>query len=133
MRMITTVLVLILLNACVYRQDILQGNIIKASDVNKVEIGMSKDQVRFVLGTPMIQHPFDDSRWDYLLYVDSQEPRRNRYNRVSMWFDGEFLVRIEKIGYEQAGDETETAPRASFQDEAEPADTPADEDTDNSR
>ena len=48
---------------CVYRANISQGNLIKQEDLDQVEIGMTRNQVRFLLGTPMIDDPFHVDRW----------------------------------------------------------------------
>lgn len=90
----------LLLAACVYRQDIPQGNFYKAEDVARLQAGMTREQVVFVMGTPMIRDPFHPDRWDYVLYVDSQEEMRNRHQRVTVYFDGDVVSRIEKTGIE---------------------------------
>lgn len=54
---------------CVYRANTSQGNLIKQEDLDQVEVGMTKNQVRFLLGTPMIDDPFHIDRWDYVYYL----------------------------------------------------------------
>ena len=56
-------------SGCVYRANISQGNLVKEEDLAQVELGMTKSQVRFLLGTPMIDDPFDKDRWDYVYYL----------------------------------------------------------------
>jgi outer membrane protein assembly factor BamE len=46
--------------------DIQQGNLIDQDMVEKLEFGMTKSQVRFVLGNPLIADTFDQTRWDYI-------------------------------------------------------------------
>lgn len=48
-----------------FRVDIQQGNFVTEEDTSKLKIGMNKDQVRFILGTPLLQDPFHADRWDY--------------------------------------------------------------------
>ena len=48
------------LAACVYRMDIQQGNLLDAEQVDQLEVGMTRSQVRFLLGTPMVPVAFDD-------------------------------------------------------------------------
>lgn len=91
-------LVALVLAACVYRQDIPQGNFFKAEDVAKLAEGMTREQVQFVMGTPMIADPFHPNRWDYVMYVDSQVDERDRYQRVTVFFDGDRVERIETEG-----------------------------------
>ena len=56
-------------SACVYRANISQGNLIKQDDLDQVEVGMTRNQVRFLLGTPMVDDPFHTDRWDYVYYL----------------------------------------------------------------
>lgn len=56
------------LSACniVYKQDIQQGNVLDEDDVSELNIGMTKRQVMVLLGSPSVQSPFHDDRWDYM-------------------------------------------------------------------
>lgn len=54
---------------CVYRASISQGNLIKQEDLDQAEVGMTRSQIRFLLGTPMIDDPFHKDRWDYVYYL----------------------------------------------------------------
>lgn len=56
-------------SACVYRANISQGNLVKQEDLDQVEVGMTRNQIRFLLGTPMIDDPFHQNRWDYVYYL----------------------------------------------------------------
>lgn len=56
-------------SACVYRANISQGNLIKQEDMDQVEVGMTRNQVRFLLGTPLVDDPFHLARWDYAYYI----------------------------------------------------------------
>ncbi len=73
MRKTTITLLLILtlgaLSGCVFRANIPQGNIVEQEDVDQLEVGMTRNQVRFLLGTPMVNDPFQRDRWDYVYYV----------------------------------------------------------------
>lgn len=53
---------------CVYVAPISQGNVLDQEDIDQVEAGMTRSQVRFLLGTPMIDDPFHADRWDYVYY-----------------------------------------------------------------
>jgi outer membrane protein assembly factor BamE len=50
----------------VYRPDIQQGNLLQTTDIDQVKTGMTRSQVRYILGTPMVSDPFDQQRWDYV-------------------------------------------------------------------
>ena len=66
----TAVLLLCLAQGgCVYRMPIQQGNFLEPRVVDKLEIGMTRAQVRYLLGTPMVPDTFDADRWDYLYYL----------------------------------------------------------------
>lgn len=54
---------------CVYQANLSQGNVIKQDDLDQVEVGMTRGQVRFLLGTPLIDDPFHEERWDYIYYL----------------------------------------------------------------
>lgn len=54
---------------CVYKANLSQGNVIKQEDLDQVEVGMTRGQVRFLLGTPMIDDPFHEQRWDYVYFL----------------------------------------------------------------
>jgi outer membrane protein assembly factor BamE len=56
------------LSACglIYKQDIQQGNVLDEDKVSELNIGMTKRQVLVLLGSPSVQSPFHDDRWDYM-------------------------------------------------------------------
>ena len=56
-------------SGCVYRANIAQGNLIEQEDLDQVEVGMTRNQIRFLLGTPLIDDPFHAARWDYVYYI----------------------------------------------------------------
>ena len=79
--------------AFVYKQDIQQGNIIDQQTINKLKLGMSKRQVRFVLGTPLLIDLFHRERWDYLFSMKrSRQPVERVF--VSAHFEGDRLAKI---------------------------------------
>jgi len=84
-----------LLAACVYRVDTQQGNLLEAEQIDQVEVGMTRSQVRFLLGTPMVADPFDQSRWDYVYYFRSGKTGRRSKSHVIVWFDGDTVARSE--------------------------------------
>mgnify|MGYP003336621955 FL=1 len=52
-----------------YKVPILQGNIIEEKDVEQLSEGLTKDQVQYLLGTPMLNSPLHPDRWDYIYSV----------------------------------------------------------------
>ena len=78
----------------VYKIEIPQGNIVNQQMVDKLQPGMTKRQVRFVMGTPLIADTFEPNRWDYLRSLDKRGKGRTQ-ERVSLYFENDLLVRIE--------------------------------------
>jgi outer membrane protein assembly factor BamE len=77
-----------------YRIDILQGNVVVREQVAALQPGMSRDQVRNILGTPLLASAFHANRWDYVFTLQRQgQPTQQR--RVSVFFEQDLLSRIE--------------------------------------
>lgn len=77
-----------------YRMDIQQGNFVSQDMVSQLKRGMTRDQVRFVLGTPLVTDIFHANRWDYVYYLDRPgQPRVER--RLAVFFDDDRLARLE--------------------------------------
>ena len=76
-----------------YRIDVRQGNFVDQDMLAQLKPGMSRDQVRFVLGTPLVVDPFRHDRWDYVyLYKPGRgEPEQRT---VSVYFRNEVLDRV---------------------------------------
>ena len=70
-----------------YQMDINQGNILEESTMAQLKLGMSKEQVRFLLGTPMLDDMFHANRWDYVYYrkAGKQAPEQRKF---ALFFDG---------------------------------------------
>jgi outer membrane protein assembly factor BamE len=76
-----------------YRVTIQQGNYISQEMVAQLKIGMTREQVRFVLGTPLLQDVFHADRWDYVFYRDVPGAKREQRN-LSVVFEKDRLVRV---------------------------------------
>ena len=83
-------------SGCVYRVAVSQGNLILQEDLDQVEIGMTYSQVRFLLGTPMIDDPFSRNRWDYVYYAKIGRNEASQKRWVSIFFEEEVVSRIEQ-------------------------------------
>jgi outer membrane protein assembly factor BamE len=70
-----------------YRPDVQQGNVITSDMVEQLRPGMTKDQVRFMLGTPLLADVFHQDRWDYLYYLDPRIGERQHRNLVIFFKD----------------------------------------------
>ncbi len=82
------------LSACTFSPPIQQGNIIDEQAIARLEPGMTRDQVRFLLGTPVLQNPFRDDRWHYLYYISTRTYTEQQVFTVH--FDGDRISRIER-------------------------------------
>lgn len=71
----------------VYKIDIQQGNYLDPEQIAKLEIGMSRDQVRFVMGPPMLTDTFHADRWDYLYLYQPGDGEARREHLVLTFAD----------------------------------------------
>ena len=92
--------------------DIQQGNYISQDMVSQLKVGMSKEQVRYVLGTPLVADIFHADRWDYVYY---RNPRRGQREarKIAVLFENGKLVRV-------VGDVVAADPNAPPNPEAQP-------------
>jgi outer membrane protein assembly factor BamE len=77
-----------------YKIDIQQGNYVTQDMIAKLQPGMSRSQVRFALGTPLIVDPFRTDRWDYV-YTLAKQGVLTEQRTVTVIFRGDVLDRIE--------------------------------------
>ena len=86
----------VLLLGCVYRMDIQQGNLLEEARLEQVEIGMTRSQVQFLLGTPMVSDSFHHDRWDYTYYMQhGRSPEIDRRWFI-VFFEGDAVIRLER-------------------------------------
>jgi len=76
-----------------YRMVIQQGNFISQEMVSQLKPGMSKEQVRFILGTPLVTDIFHADRWDYVFYRELPNGKREQRN-LSVVFEKDKLARV---------------------------------------
>lgn len=76
-----------------YRVEVVQGNVVSREQVDALKIGMSRQQVREVLGTSLLTDIFHAERWDYVFTIDRQGVARQRLG-LALFFDGDALSRI---------------------------------------
>jgi len=86
----------LLASACVYRINIQQGNYLDQAAVDQVKEGMTRSQVRYLLGTPLATDSFDKARWDYIYYLKKGRTRHIDSRRVTVYFDGEKVAKLDK-------------------------------------
>ena len=91
-----------------HRIDVQQGNALDQENIARLKTGLNRSQVRFLMGTPLVVDPFRTDRWDYV-YVNYKAGKLAEQKRISLFFDGETLVRIE-------GDVPPSAPAPAVSD-----------------
>ena len=95
-RKLALLLALALLAGCVYRVDVQQGNLLEATDIEAVKPGMTRSQVRFLLGTPVVKNAFSDDRWDYIYYFKKGRAKRADRRWLIVHFDGDLVREIQR-------------------------------------
>lgn len=102
MRFALTALLAASLCACglIYKLPTRQGNVLDQKDLDKIEVGMTHQQVQYILGTPLAASPLRPERWDYLAYY--KNPRGTLFSRtVTMYFEGDKLARVDGLKLEE--------------------------------
>ena len=99
----------------VYRIDIPQGNIITQEMVDQLRPGLNKNQVIFILGTPLIRDTFDQDRWDYV-YSFLPGGGERAQERITVFFENNQLTHF-------TGDFQQTPENEQFGNVANSADT----------
>jgi len=94
--------VLALLTGCVYRPNIQQGNFLEVKDVDQVTTGMTRSQVRYLLGTPMISDPFVGQRWDYIYTLKRGRQRKIDRAHFVVYFEDDKVTRVDKLDLPEA-------------------------------
>lgn len=86
----------------VHRPDVQQGNIIEKRELDKLKAGMSRKQVIFLLGNPMLRDTFHKDRWDYVYTLKSGETDAFQQHSMTLYFKKDKLSKIENRGYPNA-------------------------------
>jgi outer membrane protein assembly factor BamE len=102
LNLILSLIATITLSACsqfgVYRLDVQQGNLVTQEQLARVKPGMSRIEVRNILGTPLLQDAFHANRWDYAYRDDRNTERKlNPFGRESQQFTVTILFESEKV------------------------------------
>jgi outer membrane protein assembly factor BamE len=83
------------ITGCVHRVDIQQGNFLDVEDIDRVSAGMTRVQVRALLGTPMVADPFVNTRWDYVYYLKRGRAREALRRHFIVYFDA--TDKVERV------------------------------------
>lgn len=100
----------------VYRINVEQGNVVTEEMVEQLRPGLNRRQVRYIMGTPLIEDSFHEDRWDYRYLLRNGSDTITE-TQLTLWFEGDELVRAE-------------GPDAPDWDQSESADEEADSTSD---
>ncbi len=93
-----------------YRMEIQQGNFISQTMVAQLKPGMTREQVRFILGTPLLVDPFHSNRWDYVFSRTPENSREHEQRRITVFFDKDGL--LERVSGDVVTANAEARPAA---------------------
>jgi len=95
---------IIVLSACAswlpdaHRLDLQQGNTVKLEQLEAIELGMNKAEVRKIVGSPMLSDPFHEQRWDYI-YRFIPNKGFERKSLLTLYFKDDVLIEIDDSQY----------------------------------
>ena len=78
----------------VYRINVEQGNVVTEEMVEQLRPGLNRRQVRYILGTPLIEDSFHEDRWDYRYLLRNGNELLSE-TQLTLWFEEDELVRVE--------------------------------------
>lgn len=85
------------LSGCVYRPTIQQGNLLQLDEIEQVKVGMTRSQVRYVLGTPMVSDPFQPDRWDYVYTLQKGNDKHVDRAHFVVLFENDKVVTVDRL------------------------------------
>ncbi len=77
-----------------YRSDVLQGNVVTREQVQALQRGMPREQVRNILGTPLLTSAFHADRWDYV-FTFRRQGKEPQQRKVTLFFQGDALASVQ--------------------------------------
>ena len=94
------IFIFLFITSCVYRPDLQQGNLLNIENIDRIQINMTKSQIKYLLGGPVIGTPYEKNRWDYIyLYQPRMDTGSNEDSQrywLIIYFENERVVKIEK-------------------------------------
>ena len=97
-RTVATLATVLLLGGCsdglLHRVDQQQGNLVTRTMIKKLKPGMTREQVLFVMGQPILRNSFDSDRWDYI-YTFAPRSTNQEKRYLTLYFEEDLLSRIE--------------------------------------
>ncbi|MFM1870236.1 MAG: hypothetical protein RLY99_980 [Pseudomonadota bacterium] len=77
-----------------YRPDMVQGNFISKEQLERLKVGMDRDEVKVILGTPLLTSVMHTNRWDYVFAFKRGDTQLVEQRQVTLFFEKEVLVKI---------------------------------------
>ncbi len=77
-----------------YKMEVRQGNYVTPEMSKKVKVGMSRQQVSSILGSPLVSDVFHANRWDYIYRLE-EKSKLVEQQRLTLFFNGDFVARID--------------------------------------
>ncbi len=111
-------------SGCVYRPNIQQGNLLRIEDVDQVTVGMTRSQVRYLLGTPMVSDPFQPDRWDYIYTLHRGHERKFDRSYFVVYFEGDHVAKVDKVDAPDLSDIDKMRAHQAAKKAAEPGAAP---------
>jgi outer membrane protein assembly factor BamE len=99
-----TLTLLLGLSGCLYRMPIQQGNHLDATTISQVKPGMTRAQVRYLLGTPMVPGGFSNERWDYDYYLKLRRMQSPYRTHATVYFKNDL---VDHVNSDVKGDPAE--------------------------
>ncbi|APV49971.1 hypothetical protein BWI17_09895 [Betaproteobacteria bacterium GR16-43] len=81
---------------CIHKIDIQQGNVVIQDQLSKVKVGMTRPEVRQILGTPLLADPFHANRWDYY-FSNAKRGNEIERNKITILFADDKVTRIDGV------------------------------------
>jgi outer membrane protein assembly factor BamE len=98
---------------CLYHMPIQQGNFLDANQVAQVEPGMTRPQVSFLLGTPMVPNGFNNDRWDYYYFIKvGRKASGTDSKRLTVWFKDDKVDHVDRSDAPVANEAVTAAQKA---------------------
>ena len=80
--------------SCAYKPDVQQGNTLDDKQISQLKVGMSPQQVTFIMGTPLLKDPFHKDRWDYI-YTYARDHAKAGRSLLTLYFKNNKLSKID--------------------------------------
>lgn len=79
---------------CAYKPDVQQGNTFDEKQLSQLKVGMTQQQVTFIMGTALLKDPFHKNRWDYV-YTFAKGREKAERNLLTLYFENGLLSKID--------------------------------------